>query len=128
MTFGLSKCKSVHNEKEKLKQTEDIFPGITNKYLRIEQARGIIQKRKLILNTGLNSKYMTRAINTYAISVLNYSFEIISSTHTDVEELQRVIRTTTTKMSIRHSKSATERTEIPRRDGGREILSLEIFI
>ena len=76
------------------------------------------------MGTGLNSKNLIKAINTYACSALSYSFGIISWTTTDLAALQRKIRTMLTKHNKHHPKSSKERTELPRHLGGRGIVDL----
>ncbi|KAL1448060.1 hypothetical protein WDU94_013882, partial [Cyamophila willieti] len=79
---------------------------------------------KRILKRHLNAKNLTKAINTYAIPVLTYSFGIIKWSKTELETLERLIRTEMTKHKNHHPKSAIERMSLPRTAGGRGIISI----
>lgn len=137
MEFGLDKCKSVHLLKGKIVTSEgyDVTPENTikdldfpdqYKYLGIEQLKGIdhmhvkknlkqslLQRIRSILKTQLYSRNKIRAINTYAIPVLTYSFGIIKWSLTDLEDISRMIRTQLTEHRMRHPKAAIERVTLP---------------
>jgi hypothetical protein len=74
------------------------------KYLGMQQTRGIEHKRiketlkkKLfkrvvaVLKTKLSGKHTIKAINTYAISLLTYSFGTIKWTQTELHDIQTKI-------------------------------------
>ncbi|XP_067139882.1 uncharacterized protein [Centruroides vittatus] len=147
MEFGLDKCKTLHIEKGILKKEdfalgngdiiESMEEGEFYKYLGFQQAKltehAQIKQRLIkeyqsrlnaILRTQLNAKHTVKAINTYVIPVLTYSFGVIHWTHTDLEQLQRKTRTTLTKHKQHHPKSATERLTLPRKDGGRGLIDI----
>jgi hypothetical protein len=111
MTFEIEKCKTLSTVKRKLElrnfttgeedtmiamKEEDIY-----KYLGHMQIKQIIhsqmkqqlgdeylQRTKSILKIKLNGKNTFKAINTYAIPVLTFSFGIVKWTPTDLENLQ----------------------------------------
>jgi hypothetical protein len=58
-----------------------------------------------ILKTHLSSENFTRAINTYVIPSLSYSYGIISWSQTDLEGVERIMRTKMTKACRQHKKS-----------------------
>ncbi|XP_030754980.1 uncharacterized protein LOC115881577 [Sitophilus oryzae] len=145
MTFGTSKCQTVSIIRGKLCETPElnldektIISAMSTepyKYLGMLQTHkiehGIIKNRlstafrlrlTSLLKTGLNSKNLFKAINTYALPVLTYSFGIVKWTHTDLESLNRLVRTTLTKFRNHHPRSATERVTLPRNLGGRGLL------
>lgn len=144
MSFGMKKCQTVSVEKGKLKEGEpiELEPGkyieaMTDKpykYLGILQTHKIEHKEiKAILNkefekrlhnllkSKLNSRNLTTAINSYAISALQYSFGIVKWTQTDLEAINRKIRTELTKYRKHHPKASVERVNLPREKGGRGI-------
>ena len=67
---------------------------------------------------------MFKAINTFAIPALTYSFGVIRWTQTDLHQLQTKINTTLTKHRCHHPKSAIQRLVLPRKDGGRGLIDI----
>lgn len=151
MQFGLDKCRildlkddgtpNIDNPEEwnTVNDIREMEPSETYRYLGIEQNRRtehqvmkdeIVNKfttrMKQILNTGLNSKNIVKAINVYAIPVVTYSFGIISWSSTELESLERKVRVLLTKNRMLHPKSAIERQTLPRKRGGRGIVSLKL--
>jgi hypothetical protein len=78
-----------------------------------------LNRRKRILNTKLNGKNTIKAINTYAIPVLTFSFGIVKWTPTDLENFQTKARTLLTRYRFHHPRAAKERLTLPRQMGGR---------
>lgn len=72
----------------------------------------------------MNSKNLINAINTYAVPVLTYSFGILKYSDTDLNELDRMTRTTFTKFRIHHPKSAIQRLYLSREEGGRGLINI----
>jgi hypothetical protein len=104
------------------------------KYLGIKQATSLnhtnikkditkqFQKRLIaLLKTELKGKNISKAINTFAIPDLMYSYGIIKWSNTDLESLQRKIRTILTKYGDYHPNANAERMTLPRCEGGRGI-------
>nr|CAH7762385.1 unnamed protein product [Callosobruchus chinensis] len=131
MEFGMSKCKALHINKGQWKNhpKQEIVAGQTldnmdknetykylgfNQSVKIDhtQAKGQLTQEfrdRLIrlLKTKLNSRDLTKAINTFAIPVLTYSFGIIKWSHTDIENIHILIRTELTKHHINGEQSYT---------------------
>jgi hypothetical protein len=145
MTFGLNKCRTLHIKSGKISDPEqETFQGIRSmsmeqkyKYLGIKQARIIdytsikqditkeFQNRlNMILKTELNARNTTKAINTFAIPILCYTFGITKWTVTDLDRLQGIIRTTLTKYGTHHPHANSERMVIPRKEGGTGIIDI----
>jgi hypothetical protein len=146
MKFSLDKCRTLHINRGKITNIDDtLFPGIEAmtveeryKYLGIKQATTMdhgkvkeeitkqFQKRiDAILKTELNGKNTTKAINTFAIPVLTYTFGIFKWSETDLNNLQCALRTTLTKHRAHHSTANAERMTLPRKDGGRGITDIK---
>ncbi|XP_052756188.1 uncharacterized protein LOC128201893 [Galleria mellonella] len=144
MQFGVDKCKSLTISNGKIINAEyelnsgdliePLDPHSSYKYLGFQQSRQIHQKQvkqdlikkfkhrlNALLRSQLNSRNLTKAINTYAIPVLTYSFGIINWTKTDLKNLQRIINTTLTTHRKHHPKSCIQRLTLPRHEGGRGI-------
>ena len=118
-------------------EVEAMAEGETYKYLGLEQGKNVehtkIKKRlegvffgrlKDLCRSGLNSKNLAKAINTFAIPVLIYSFGVIQWAATDVRNLEMGIRKILTKYRMHHPRASVERVTLPRMDGGRGIASL----
>jgi len=67
---------------------------------------------------------MIKAINTYAIAVLTFSFGILKWTPTDLENLQTKMRTLLTNYRFHHPRAAKERLTLPRQMGGRGLIDI----
>lgn len=75
----------------------------------------------------LFSRNLFKAINTYAIPVLTYSFGIIKWSQTDINNIEIKTRKTLTKHNYLHPKSAVERMTVKRDLGGRGLIDLKIL-
>lgn len=148
MTFGLDKCKtqSIHKGKRELigfqlandgGLIEGMEEGEVYRYLGIAQARVIEetttkleigakyeQRVKQIARTKLNGKNMIKAINTYAIPLLSYTFGIIHWTATDINNIKRKTSKILSEYRYHHKNSAVERLTLPRYEGGRGLVDI----
>jgi hypothetical protein len=123
MTSGIEKCKMLSIVKRKLElrnfitEEEDTMIAMKEediyKYLGHMQTKQIghtqvrqqlgdeyLQRTKSILKTKLNGKNMFKAMNTYAIAVLTFSFGIVKWTPADLENLQIKTRVLLTRYRI----------------------------
>jgi hypothetical protein len=149
MSFGTDKFKAVQLWRGKLINTEgfhiseeeitnDLTENQSYKYLGFHQLRGIkhteIQEKlttmsekrlRIICKSYLNTANKIKAINTYAIPILTYSFGIISWSNTDLESLERLVRKTLSNHCKRHPKSAVGRITIPQHLGGLGIINIK---
>lgn len=151
MEFGVNKCKLLRIERGKWADTDQIKtlnnevietmqPQETYKYLGFQQNTRLehtLIKSQLkekyrhrlrgVLNSKLNARNLTKAVNTYAIPILSYSFGIIKWTRTDLEAINRLNRTEMTRYRKLHPKSCVERVTISRKDGGRGLLDISML-
>jgi hypothetical protein len=150
MKFGIDKCNTCSIQRGKptehigntLQSTNETITGLNEndyyKYLGILQnpmindknikeqtTREYLKRLNTLLKTQLNGKNITKAINTYAIPVLTYTFGIVKWTNTELDDLNRKLRTTSTKHRIHHEHSATERFSLPREEGGRGFIDIK---
>lgn len=148
MQFGLDKCRLLHIEKGKIKpgnynisHNEQISSMEANekyKYLGFHQSKSIDHKQikidltaefndrlKSILKTELNARNIIKAINTFAIPALTYSFGVIKWSKTEITGIERSIRTSLTKYNLHHPKAAIERMSLPRYMGGRGLIDIQ---
>ena len=142
MEFGLSKCAKATFKRGKLEKSghirldeetiiKDLEQEKVYKYLGIDDSSGIqhatmkqklkkelVRRTRLILKTELNSKNRITAINTLAIPVITYSFNIIDWNLSEVKRLDVKIRKMMTTHSMHHPKADIHRLYLPRSNGG----------
>ncbi|XP_064074799.1 uncharacterized protein LOC135194103 [Vanessa tameamea] len=151
MTFGLDKCKTLHIHNGNILTGDYNINNTINitamdinhtyKYLGIQQNKYInhtqikkeltseyLRRVNIICRQKLNSRNLFKALNTYAVPILTYSFAIIKWTNTDISHLQIKTRTSLTKHKYLHPKSAIERMTIKREKGGRGLVDLKILL
>jgi hypothetical protein len=88
----------------------------------------IVDKRiKSILKSKLNGNNLIKAVNTYAVPLLTYSFGVIKWSKTNLQNINIQTRVLFTKFCKHHPKSAIERFNLPRENGGRGFSNLEIL-
>ncbi|CAK1579245.1 unnamed protein product [Parnassius mnemosyne] len=150
MKFGLDKCRTLHIIKGKI-HTGDyaiddnenqiitaMEPNDVYKYLGFHQLKSLDHrtikenlineyKRRLtnICKTKLSGKHLIKAVNTYAIPVLTYSFGIVKWSKTNIYSIERTTRSILTKHNYHHPKSAIERLTIKRYNGGRGLINIQ---
>ncbi|KAL0867793.1 hypothetical protein ABMA27_008500 [Loxostege sticticalis] len=139
MKFGLDKCRKLHIKRGKIVhsniETEEIrIPTMDEdelyKYLGVQQSKGInhinikkqltgeyFKRLNLICKRPLYSKNLFKAINTFAIPILTYSFGIIKWTLTDLKKLEMKTRSKLSRNRYAHPKSAIERMTLERKIG-----------
>ena len=115
---------------------EDVY-----KYLRILECNQVMEKEmktifrkeyirrlKLVLKSKLNGRNKILAINIWAVWLLRYSGGIIRWNKDDLLEMDRLTRKLMTMNKALHPKSDINRIYIPRRRGGRGLISAESSI
>nr|CAI5839441.1 unnamed protein product [Callosobruchus analis] len=142
MEFGFDKCAtiSVRRGKHCVQQVSD-FQSLdemdTYKYLGIEQNYKLDHtklktdfeekyRRRLtkLLNSKLSAKNLFSAINSWTIPVLIYTFGVIKWSNTDLNKPDRLTSTHLTKFRYLHPNSSVHRIYLPRKEGGRGLLSI----
>ncbi|XP_053698682.1 uncharacterized protein LOC128745633 [Sabethes cyaneus] len=149
MEPGVDKCRLVNilrgkvmdaesfriNEREEIRS---MIEGESYKYLGFLQLKGIhhttirkeLQERFLyrvnrILKSLLSAGNKVKAINTFAVPLLTYSFGVVKWTKTDLEAIERTLRVSLTKHRSHHPRSAVERITLPRMEGGRGVTDIQ---
>ena len=150
MTFGLDKCKIINISRNRgrceaieyeTNQGENmgvIEEGYFYKYLGFYQEKKIdhtnvknsltkdyLARVRMLCQTDLNSKHLFKAINSFAVPVLTYSFGIISWSRTDLDNIMRQTRVELTKFRKHHPKASTLRLTLPRAEGGRGLIDIQ---
>ena len=150
MEFGLSKGARATFKRGKLEKSDhvrldeetmikDLEQEKVYKYLGVDESSGIqhatmkqklkkelVRRTRLILKTELNSKNRITAINTLAIPVITYSFNIIDWNLSEVKRLDIKIRKMMTTHSMHHPKDNIHRLYLPRSNRGRSLAQLEL--
>jgi hypothetical protein len=83
------------------------------------------KRLRIICKSYLNTANKIKAINTYAIPILTYSFGIISWSNTDLDSLERLVQKALTNHRNLHPKSAVERITIQQHLGRLGIINIK---
>ncbi|WP_229833152.1 RNA-directed DNA polymerase [Streptomyces narbonensis] len=147
MTFGLDKCKTQHvvagsrdpkgyecenggiiqpmGEEEMYKYLGFLQSQQTDHHTMKQNLKTDYTSRLTkLLRTKLNGRNMIKAINTFAVPVLTYSFGVVKWTKRELKELQARTNRLLTKYHYHHPKAASERVTLPRSAGGRGLIDL----
>lgn len=149
MSLGLEKCATVEIKRGKLARQQNIqlVDGREIKSLAIEESykylgihqtyeikqqenkrnaeNELTRRMRKLLGTELSAKNIITAINMWAIPAFTYSAGVLTWSKTDLEKIDRKIRTTLTQHGLLHPNSAVERIYLPRREGGRGLSNLK---
>lgn len=147
MEFGIDKCAVLHVKKGKILVSErlelsdtthlqSLSETETYKYLGISENLGIheadmkqtfrarfLSRLKKVLNSLLSGGNKVRAYNGWVMPVLISSFGILKWTQTELDAIDRKVRTTLTENRIHHPRSSVMRLYVPRKCGGRGFLN-----
>ena len=80
---------------------------------------------KLVLKSELNAGNKITAINTLAVPILTYSFNVVNWTLQEIRKLDRKTRKILTMYRMNHPKADVDRIYISRKEGGRGLIQLE---
>ena len=150
MEFGLDKCAKATFKRGRLTSTtsitlndntkiKDLDQEGAYKYLGVNEGKGIqhnAMKEKIrkeyyrrirsIMKTELNSRNRIQAINSLAVPVVQYSFNIINWNLSDLQRMDTKTRKLMTTNRMHHPKADIDRIYLPRKEGGRGIIQLEM--
>ncbi|CAK1593322.1 unnamed protein product [Parnassius mnemosyne] len=149
MEFGIDKCAVINVNRGKIKDcnnfaiTDDLhFSSLseteTYKYLGMAEALGINDKNikenskvkfmsrlKKVIKSHLSGGNKIRAYNSWVIPSLLYTFGITRWSQTELDDLDRRVRTLMTTHRMHHPRSSVMRLYLPRKDGGRGLLNIK---
>lgn len=116
-------------------EDEELYKYLGYNQARILEHKTIKEKLKLeytrrinsICKMQLSSKNLFKALNTYAIPMLTYSFGVVRWSITDINALEIKTRSTLTQHRYHYPKSAIERVSIPKKEGGRELIDIKFL-
>ena len=81
---------------------------------------------RAILHTELNAKNKLEAINTLAIPLVTYSFSVINWNLEEIRRMDKKIRKPLTLNRMHYPKADVNRMYVPRKEGGRGMINLEM--
>ena len=149
MEFGIERCAILVMEKGKIvksvgielpggKVIKSLQEGESYKYLGILQAdkfseekmklidsEEYIRRLRKVLKSKLNGGNLVRGVNTWAVSLLRYSAAFVSWRKSELQAIDRKTRNLFTIYGALHPKSDVDRLYIPRKEGGRGLISIE---
>ena len=83
---------------------------------------------RLVLKSKLNRGNLVRGVNTWALSLLRYSAAFVSWRKSELQAIDRKTRKLFTIYGALHPKSDVVRLYIPRKEGGRGLISIKDFV
>ena len=149
MKFGIEKCAVLVIKRGKLAQTEGItLPDDTTirameesegyKYLGVLEASDMLHDQmkdkirkeylrrvKKVARSKLNGGNLIQAINTWAVSLVRYAGGILEWRKQELRGLDRRTRKLLTMNGGFHPRDCVARLYVPRKDGGRGLISVE---
>ena len=149
MGFGIETCAMLVMEKGKIvksvgtelpggKVTKSLQEGESYKYLGILEAdkfleekiklivsKEYIRRLRKVLKSRLNGGNLFRGVNTWAVSLFRYSAAFVSWRKSELQATDRKARRLFTIYGALHPKSDGNRLYIPRKEGGRGLISIE---
>ena len=84
-----------------------------------------IRRLRKILKSRLNGGNLVRGVNTWAVSLLRYSAAFVSWRKSGLQAVDRKTRKLFTIYGALQPKSDADRLYIPRKEGGRGLISIE---
>ena len=149
MEFGIVKCAMLVMEKGKIvksvgielpngKVIKSLQEGEIYKYLGILEAdkfleekkklnvlKECIRKLRKVLKSKLNGGNLVRGVNTWVVSLLRYSAAFVSWKKSELQAINRKTRKLFTIYGALHPMSDVDKLYIPRKEGGRGLVSTE---
>ena len=149
MEFGIEKYAMLAMEKGKIaksvgielpdgKVIKSLQEGESYKYLGILEADKFLEERmklnvskeyirrlRKVLKSKLNGGNLVHGVNAWAVSLLRYSAAFVSWRKSELEAIDRKTRKLFTIYGALHPKSDVDRLYIPRKEGGRGLISIK---
>ena len=93
--------------------------------MKLNGSREYIRRLRKVLKSKLNGGNLVRRVNTWAVYLLRYSAAFFSWRKSELEAIDRKTRKLFTIYGALHPKSDVGRLYIPRKEGGRGLISTE---
>ena len=96
--------------------------------MKFNVSKEYIRRLRKVLKSKLNSGNLVRGVNTWAVSLLQYSASFVSLRKSELQAIDRKTRKFFTIYGALHPKSDVGRFCIPRKEGARGLISIEDFV
>ena len=148
MEFCIEKCVMLVMEKGKISKSvgielpvgkviKSLQEGESYNYLGILEAdkfleenmkfnvsKEYITRLRKVLKTKLNGENLVRGVNIWAVFLLRYSAACVGWRKSELQAIDRKTRKLFTIYGALHPKSDVDRLYIPRKEGGRDLISI----
>ena len=149
MEFGIEKCAMLVMEKGKIvksvgielpdgKVIKSLQESESYKYLGILEADKFLEEKiklnlskeyirriRKVLKSKLSGRNLVRGVYTWAVSLLSYSAAFVSQTKSELQAIDRKTTKLFTIYGALHPKLDVDRLFIPRKEGGKDLISIE---
>ena len=93
--------------------------------MKLNVSKEYIRRLRNVLKSKLNDGNLVRGVNTWAVSLLRYSAAFVSWRKRELQAIDRKTRKSFTVCGALHPKLDVDRLYIPRKEGGRGLISTE---
>ena len=93
--------------------------------MKLNVSKKYIRRLRKVLKSKVNGGNLVRGVNTWAVSLLRYSAASVSWRKSELQAIDRKTRKLFTMYGALHPKSDVDRLYIPRKEGGRGLISIE---
>ena len=84
-----------------------------------------LRRTRKLLETKLNSRNLTKGINTWAVPLVRYSGPFLKWTRDELRQMDQRTRKLMTMHKALHLRDDVDRLNVPRKEGGRGLTSIE---
>ena len=93
--------------------------------MKLNVSKEYIRRIRKVLKSKLNGANLVYAVNTWTISLIRYSAVFVGWRKSELQAIDRKTRKLFTIYGALHPKSDVDRLYIPRKEGGRDLISIE---
>ena len=93
--------------------------------MKLNVSKGYTRRFRKVLKSKLNGGNLVHGVNAWAVSLLRYSAAFVSWRKSELEAIDRKTRKLFTIYGALHPKSDVDRLYIPRKEGGKGLISIQ---
>ena len=93
--------------------------------MKLNVSKEYIRRLRKVLKSKLNGGNLVQGVNAWAVSIIRYSAAFVSWRKSELQAIDRKTRKLFTIYGELHPKSDADRLYIPRKEGGRGLISIE---